>query len=756
MRAIFYLGVSTFAVGLSVPATAQSEASASRDPAASLSQSNIAEIVVTASRRAESVQKTPTAVSAFGGEKLQDQHLTSLSDIVSISPSIAISNLATNSNITIRGIGNTSYVAGADPAVALHFDGIYLAQPGLALNTFLDVNRVEVLRGPQGTLFGRNATGGAINIIPNQPTEDLHAGFNMSAGLDPVLLRSSAFVSGPITEDGTLLGRISVQQNHNGGHSKLLDATQANGLNNLSNNPAGPRQIDGLTTYSARGQLAWAPSSQFKLRLLLEYQGQNDDGPAVYNVGSPDPAQVPLPRSIANSSFGNIDKREVYANVGQRKLDNYLASLTADWDLGYGNLKGLISYNRTRQFTQQDGDGSPVAFTHTEFTGHAHQTFSELIYSSPSEQPFSFILGANHFREKFFQLIRVPILELDLGGGNFFGPLAVINGGTVWTTSYAGFAQAQYKFDFGLKLFGGARYSHDEKRDSEINNFKPPFAARQGPKTWSKVTYEAGVSYDLAARITAYAKYATGYKGGGYSVASFQTPFNPETNENIEAGLKGVYFNGLLTANLAAFHTVYNDLQVNQVVGVSNGITNAAKAKMDGVEAEITLKPAQRLRLDFSGSYLNARFVKFLTTDSARPNTLPDCEIVNGTTVCGIELAGNMLPNAPKYKASIGAYYDIPAASGTITLGGRYDYASKRYFNEFNLPVVLQSATGRLDLNATYKSDDGRWTAGLFATNVTNEVIKNGTLVVSAVLGSVSLATLEPGRQIGVSLGYHF
>ncbi len=755
MKIGFCASVSAFSMAINLSAIAQT-APVQADVGGVKSDTNLAEIVVTASRRAESIQKTPTAVSAFGGDSLQQQHLTSLSDIVSISPSIAISNLATNSNITIRGIGNTSYVAGADPAVALHVDGIYLAQPGLALNTFLDVKRVEVLRGPQGTLFGRNATGGVINIIPNQPTDDLHFGVDVSAGLDPVMVRSSAFVSGPITSDGTLQGRISIQQNHNGSHSKLLNASQANGLNSLSNNPAGPRDIDNLTTYSARGQLKWVPSNSFSLRLMVEYQGQNDDGPAIYNVGSPDPTQVPLPRSIANSSFGNISKREVYSNYGQRKLDNYLASLNAEWDLGYGSIKALTSYSKTDQFTQQDGDGSDVDFTHTEFTGRARQTFNELIYTSPSNNAFSFIVGANHFREKFYQLIRVPILELDIGGGTFFGPLTVLNGGTVWTTSYAAFGQAQYQFDFGLKAFGGIRYSHDKKRDAEFNNFKAPFMASQGPKSWSKLTYEAGMSYDLARQVTAYVKYATGYKSGGYSVASFQTPFNPETNRNIEAGIKGVYFGGLLSANLAVFHTTYKDLQVNQVVGVSNGITNAAKAKMEGVEAEISVKPTDALRVNFSASYLDAHFIKFLTTDSARPNTHPDCDIVNGSTVCGIELAGNTLPNAPKYKASIGIFYDVPAPSGQITLGGRYDYTSKRYFNEFNLPVVTQKATGRLDLNATYRSNNGKWSAGVFASNVTNEVIKNGTLVVSAVLGSVSLASLEPGRQVGLSFGYRF
>lgn len=755
MRASYLCSISISAMAGAIPALALA-APAPADRAASQPEVGISDIVVTASRRAESIQKTPTAVSAFNGDNLRQQQLTSLSDIVSISPSIAISNLATNSNITIRGIGNTSYVAGADPAVALHVDGIYLAQPGLALNTFLDVQRVEVLRGPQGTLFGRNATGGVINVIPNHPTEDLRYGVDVSVGLDPVLLRSSAYVSGAVTTGGTLQGRISIQQNHNGSHSKLLNTTQANGINALSNNPAGPRQLDNMTTYSARGQLKWAPSSDFSIRVMLEYQGQNDDGPAIYNVGSPDPTQVPLPRSIAGSSFGNINKREVYSNYGQRKLDNYLASLNAEWNLGYGSLKALMSYSKTDQFTQQDGDGSDVDFTHTEFTGRARQTFNELIYTSPSNAPFSFIVGANHFHEKFYQLIRVPILELEVAPGTFFGPLTVLNGGTVWTTSYAAFGQAQYQTDFGLKAFGGIRYSHDKKRDDEFNNFKAPFAARQGPKTWSRLTYEAGVSYDLARQTTAYVKYATGYKSGGYSVASFQTPFNPETNSNIEVGLKGVYFGGVLNANLAFFHTKYKNLQVNQVVGVSNGITNAAKAKMKGVEAEITLKPIDALRINFAGSYLNARFVKFLTTDSARPNTLPDCETIDGATVCGIELAGNTLPNAPKYKASLGIFYDVPAPSGKITLGGRYDYASKRYFNEFNLPVVTQKATGRLDLNATYKSDNGKWSAGLFATNVTNEVIKNGTLVVSAVLGSVSLASLEPGRQVGMSFGFHF
>ncbi len=703
------IGASCLALALGGQAAAQSAPAA--NPAAG-------EIIVTASRRSESIREVPTAVTALSGAKLAETQVASLNDLTATTPNIQISSTGTNVDINIRGIGNGNLnQAGGEPGVAVQSDGVYLGQAALAVTTLLDVARVEILRGPQGTLFGRNATGGAINIIPNAPTRDLSYGADVSAGVDPGMVRSSAYVGGPLDAAGTVLGRIAIGQNYNEGYTRNLA-------------PRGPSRLDGIDDGAIRGQLEWRPNDDFDVRLLAEYQKEKDSGPAAFLLGTP--GGTALPSQLQGLPVGNPDAREAYANMGSKALEAGTVDLTADWRLGGGHLKALVSYNASDQQFWQDGDGSLADFTDTLYADKAHQEYAELIYASDASRAFTYVLGSNYYDESFQQNIQVPAVFL---------PFAFSEGGTVDTRSYAVFGHAQYSFWKTARLFGGLRYTDDQKKEHDFNNFA---GTAQQTASWSHVTYEIGLSYDFSPAVTGYAKYATGYKSGGFALGALAPAFNPETNANYEIGLKGRFLDGVLQANLAAFHMNYDNLQVNQIVGYSASITNAAKATTDGVEVEAVVRPAPHLRIEASGSWLNARFDQFRTADSARP--------LLGT----LDLSGNDLPGAPNYTASVAAFYDIPVATGVVTPAARYDWKSRVFFSEFNLPISSQNAAGKLDLFVTYKSADRRWSASVFALNVTDEQVRSNVLVVSALLGSLALAQYQPARQVGVSLGYHF
>jgi len=320
-------------------------------------------------------------------------------------------------------------------------------------------------------------------------------------------------------------------------------------------------------------------------------------------------------------------------------------------------------------------------------------------------------------------------------------PAPVQLGGDLRTQSWAAFARGQYEFEWGLRAFAGARYSRDAKELEEYNNY---VGEKADEKSWSRLTYEVGVSQDFSSSLTGYAKYSTGYKGGGFAAGSLSAPVNPETNTNIEIGLKGSYLDDRLQANLAAFHMTYDDLQVSQVIGASSTLSNAAKASIDGIEAEIVVRPDTHLRIDLTGSWLDATFDEFITADSARPS------------LGVLDLSGNRLPQAPEFSASSGVYYDIPLPMAELTLGARYDWKSTLYFSEFNTDISAQDDTGKLDLTATYSTDDGRWSFGVYALNATNEQIKSNVLIVSALLGSVAVTQYQPSRQIGVSMSHRF
>ena len=676
------------------------------------------DIIVTASRRETTVRDVPTAISAYSGAKLAGQQVVSLNDLATISPNIQIGRSeGPNANVTIRGIGSTQYAAGSEPGVAFHVDGVYFAQTGLTASTLLDVNRVEILRGPQGTLFGRNATGGAVDILPNLPTKQFSYGADGSYAVGPAQARTSAFVSGPLTEDGKLLSRFAVQQTYNRGYT-------------VNRAPGGPDRLDDQNNFSVRGQLEWLPRDDLTTRLSVEYQREADNGPAAFFIGTPDGTR---PLVLQGAPAGDPKSRRQYANQGSVRQDALTATLTTDWRVLNGDLKAIASAQRSQADTDQDGDGTPVNYTDTQFGQQAHQYYGELLFSSDAKRRLTYVLGANYFSGFLRQNITVPIIGF---------PMPVVQVGAVTTISYATFAHAEWRPIQPLKLFGGLRYTEDRKRDSESNNFVGSIRQRA---SFNRLTYELGSSYDLGSGVTAYLKYATGYKSGGFSAGSLQPAFRPETNDNLEFGLKGSYLGGRFQANLSLFHTKYKDLQVQQIVGVSDTISNAARATIDGVELEMVVKPTSSLRLEISGAYLNARFDQFETGDSARPGL--------GT----LNLAGNLLPQAPHGTLSSGVYWTLPIQlPGKLVLGGRYDWTSRVYFSEFNIPIASQNSAGKSFVDLRYTSPGERWSAGLYARNLTNAAIRNNVTVVSAVLGSLALATLQPGREVGISAGVHF
>lgn len=693
----------------------------------------VAEVIVTASRRSENIREVPTAVSAYSGSKLRDNHIASLSDLAAITPNVQISTYLTNADINIRGIGNGNFVqAGGDPGVAVQSDGVYLGQAALALSTFLDVNRVEVLRGPQGTLFGRNATGGMVNIVPNEPTANPSYGFDVTAGVDPTMVHSTGYLSGPLNGSGTLLGRFSAEQDYNAGYTRSLA-------------PGGPSRLDGINDGAVRGQLEWRPTDAFSARLLLEYARDSDPGPANYLLGTPNSGPVVFPFLSGGGitlppgfPTGNPSSREAYANVGSKDLSETTVNLTTDWSVVGGHLKALLSYNTNSEGATQDSDGTQIAYTYSKFINNAHQVYEELTYASDGSKAFNYVVGQTFYSENFRQFITVPTMGQ--------APPPYTAGGTIDTTSYAFFAHAQYEFLPSTKLFAGVRYTHDDKSINEFLIFGPFGLNLSDSKqaSWARTTYEVGLSHDFSRSVTGYVKYATGYKGGGFVVGSLGNAYQPETNTNIEVGLKGSYLDGALQANLAGFHMDYNNLQVNQIVGQTDVVTNAARATVDGVEVESVIHPTNHLRIEANGAWLNARFDQFMTGDSSRPQ------------LGVLNLAGHDLPGAPHFNASIGAFYDMPVSTGTVTLGARFNWKSRIYFSEFNIPISSQSAVGKLDLSLNFKSQDQHWSAGLFALNATDVQVKGNVVVISSLLGSLALGTYQPGRQVGVSIGYHF
>ncbi|WP_374570298.1 TonB-dependent receptor [Phenylobacterium sp.] len=678
----------------------------------------LGEVVVTASRREASVRDTPIALSAYGGDQLEKEHVETFSALVTQSPNIQLGTSGANTNIAIRGIGTNLQTAGNDPGVAFHVDGIYVPDTAIALASLFDVNRVEVLRGPQGTLFGRNATGGAVNVISNTPTASPAFGLDASVGA-PVGEHVAMFASGPINAAGTLLGRAAVQQTYRRG-----------AVENVA--PGGPDRLEGKNNYGGRLQLEWRPTADFSARLLADYQKSDETGPAYYLVGTPN-ADLGLPALLSNTFIATPSDDRIAVTHGAANLMEKGVALFVDWKIVGGDLRATVSRRHTKVYTENDGDGTAVDFDSTIFDQSRDTTYAELLYSSDADRRFSYILGANYIDDSETQAIAVPVIYL---------PAPVTITGDVDTRSAAVFGHAEYKLTDAWKVFGGARMSRDKKRLTESNNF---IGALTQSDRWSKPTFEIGTSYEFSSTSTGYLKYATGYKSGGYSAGGLAPAFAPETSKMWELGLKGAYFDGRLEANLALFRTSYQNLQVNQVVGVLSQVTNAAAATINGAEIELVQHVTPEFRIAFDGGWLDARFDRFITEDSARPAL--------GT----LNLEGNRLPQAPEFTAGIGPVYShVLGDGGELTLAARYDWKSRVYFSEFNLPLISQGASGRVNAYATYEAPGGRWRFGLYGRNLTDERTYATMVVGSAVINSITNGTIQPRREVGVELHYRY
>jgi len=690
----------------------------------SAGDTTIQEVVVTATRRESALLDAPVAVSAFGGAQLQARQVTDVGDLSSLVPNFQFGTSYGEARATIRGIGTNDVNGGADPGVAYHLDGVYIGTTGPAGNSFFDISRVEVLRGPQGTLFGQNATGGTVNLIPNRPTPQLGGYVSGTVGADPFLYNVEGALNGPLDPSGDLSGRLSLLKTYNEGYTKNLA-------------PDGPRWLDDDDSLGVRGQLLYKPNDAFELHAELTYQRTDDNGPGYQLIGRGGTSGLPTIAQTLGGVLPPLDEHDVYANEGYAKGEFLLATLDGSLKLGQGMLKVLLSAGRTQSDTDADGDGTAVDFTSSQVDYLARQVFGEVFYDVKPIETLDVIVGANAYYQDLNQVFNVPVSVI-LGPT----PVTVSLGGRLYTSTYAQFAHVDWDATKRIKVFGGVRYTVDHKVYTEFNNF---VGTDSGSPSWDQLTYEGGVSAKLTNELNAYVKYSTGFKGGGLQLGTLSAPVKPETDSSTEAGLKGLFFGRTLETNLAVFHMPYSNLQLTKVEGFVTGFENAAKATVDGAELETTWRATHAFRLEFTGSLLDARFDQFESADPSDPNPVVQ------------NLAGKRLPSSPPAAFSLGGYYTLDGyAPGPVTLGARYYWQAKEYFDAFNTPDISQAAVGRADLTVNFASRDGVWSASLFAKNIADAVVRDTGIVVSNLLGSPALVTLAPGRSVGVTLRRNF
>lgn len=734
-------GISTIAMAtcgmLCAPSTADAQGTPQPpDPTpvtALVPDEGLRDIVVTAQRIEERLQKVPVAVTAFDEEDMRAARITSIRDIAQLTPSFTHSEVNPGEpNFAIRGIGTEGINsnAGGDPSVVMFVDGVYIGRGGGSNLELFDLERVEVLRGPQGTLFGKNVVGGAISIISRRPSF------------------TESFVGGDITIGNYDRVEMLARFNHAASDSLALSgAITKIRRDGYTFNERTGSDVDDENLWGARLSARMAPSTALDVIITADYTDQDQLGQPRDNVcdtsfqgGIHCLGINPHPR-IVNAVDDGFMRRTVGGINGTVRLSTTVGEVTS------------ITAYRAADYTHRDAFFSNPINPPTQIESinenieKAKQFTQELrLASRMMGGRLRSVIGLYYLYEDVY---RAEILEQSfpipsLTGVGFFPQ-------DVQSRSKAIFGQASFDVLRGLTLTAGTRMTWESKnahlRGQLIQGpgLPPPLQAPYditASKSWSAFTPRVAVSYDISDRIMAYASVARGFKSGGFqgtagTGASAATPYDLEYAWNYEVGLKSRFLRNRVQLNVAAFRMDYTDLQVSQLVPLCCVVIgNAADARIDGAEVEISALVIESLRINGSYSWLDARFSSFTMGATA-------------------DHTGNRLPRAPKHQLNLAAQYEAPI-SGTLGMMARvgWSYQSRIFFEASNTPFEVQEGYTLLDGRLAIRSLSDRWEFAVWGRNLTNELVKNH--IVAFAPFRQELNTYQPPRTIGATLSVRF
>lgn len=687
------------------------------------------EVTITAQKRAESLQDTPLAVTALSGNDIEAMSRSDVAGLAFQTPSLAYSEAGGESQIYIRGVGSNLFSVGADSSVAINIDGVYLGRANMGLTQFLDVERVEVLRGPQGTLYGRNATGGAINVISRMPTEDWEGYGALSIGsFDRREVRGA--ISGPISDKWSF--RVAVRGEKDDGYTDDLDSRGSN-------------ELDDNDLRAGRAILRFEPDDSLSATLISEYsemESGNTSIRPVDNLGLAESAGAVTPADFHSTrnntpSFMDWQTGGVTLNVEWALSD----SLDLTWISAYRAWDSDFLFNT---------DGTEIEVTRTTFIFDTKQYSSELRFTG-TQGWGRWIAGAYYLEEDkfgalglvrsgFTNAVPPPVLNPAVP------PQSFIIQGQNDGEAYAFFGQLDFNLGEAWTLTAGVRYSDETKDDfntqSALNPdpellgvFSPrpipaatPMNTRRDSASWDAWTPKVGLEWRPLDDVLLYASYTKGFKSGGFNdLQPSNPPYDPEFIKSYEIGTKTTWLDNRLRVNASVFYYDYTDLQVNTFLNSLTFVTNAAEATIKGLELEIEARPVPELQLAASLAVLDATYDEFNTPYGrcTPANAALDPANCAGTVVAGpriIDASGNTLNNAPDFKGTASARYFVPLPSGRIELFGQVAYQDEVYFNSpANDPVASQEAITLVDARVGWENDSGALSVAAFGKNLTDE-----------------------------------
>lgn len=736
----------------------------------------IDKMVVTANRRESLAQRTSVAITAVGAEELRDNNVYDISRIAQLVPGMTFGQSGNDARPAIRGARTENVSNLQDPAVAFYVNGIYRSQTSQALAAFTDVERVEVLRGPQGTLWGRNAFGGAINIIAKRP-DPIEFDFATNTTLGNFSrVRNDGYLNFPVRGVGDEAGfRLSwAIDNHDGKFRNLGDGADIR---------------DKSETF-IRAQFGFS-TGPFSALVRASYWADDGNGNGDFGhhlLGIPiDPETgeqssqgivQPLNQRVGAGSFGPTGDPFTIFGDGpfSQDVEQTSIDLELEYDFGIAVLKSITAYADFDRDMFADADLSPLPGLGSGEITTAETFTQEFTLSSATSGPLEWTIGAFYMDDetrgtftfdRFFNIDEnnIPILSEPTPG-----PQDFTSDNLVDTESFAFYGQASYTFAEKLRLTGGIRYTEDDKDFKGCNNFNvclvegtlqdPIIIGNPAPfedsDTFNEVTWLVDASYFVNQDVMVYAQAKTGFQSGGFNSAadpiSGSFSFDEQTVDAYEAGIKSSWLNGRVVANVTAFYNDFDDLLAQNFVEIGGSISavnsNAGKAEAKGVELELTTRLTPELDINVRGSYTDSEYKDFIVGGDFPDTFVPELGLR------AVDLDGKNIQLTPEFTFSFDASYSFNLGQyGTLRPFVSFDWKDDHSTNDRGRSFDIQGAEAVVDFRLNWASQDRIWSAQAFVENATNQRILNRTVIFGG--GHVTQNFSDP-RTWGLRLGYQF
>ncbi|MFA5631287.1 MAG: TonB-dependent receptor [Porticoccaceae bacterium] len=690
-------------------------------------QIQIEEVVVTAQKRAENIQDVPISVSAVTASAIKESGVRNVEDLAVTVPGVTLTRQSTATQIFIRGIGTTGTQSGNESAVATFIDGVYIPSMSGATFSLNNIERVEVLKGPQGTLFGRNATGGAVNIITKTPTREFALDAEIGYG-NYDTTEGNFYITGGLSD--TVAADLALY------YSDQAEGTGKNIYNG--------QDVNDRRDVAARSKIHIEPNDATRITLGADYAKNEGSAGMSYRFI---PTAPQFLTGVVGFPYGFWD---INGDLEPAlETENWGLSGRVEYDFNDMTFTSLSAYRELDSFQGLDLDMTILPFIAADITETGKQFTQEFQLASNTASGMQWIVGV-------FYLSGEAAYDPYTLAGMAFDPLASFtNLVDQDTTSYAAFGQTTFPLGENTNLTLGARYTVD-KREFKVDGTAVlavdgvtvvPTFQRDEDESYSEPTWRIAIDHRLNEDMMVYASYSRGFKSGGYNSSltpgNFEPPVEPELLDAFEVGMKSDLFGGRARLNAALFYYQYDDIQVSIIRGAEQNLLNAAEAESYGLDVEFEALLTEKFSVRGGGQIMRAEYDKFENA----PFSEPLLEFPYGILFTARDVSGNRMVRAPDFQFNLSADYRTPLAGGELALNLTYSYSDEYYFDPDNR--LTQDAFGVVNSQIRWTSPSQKYFVRLYGRNLTEEKY----YIQSQSIFTGDLASAAPPRTYGISFG---